>query len=176
MSETQAPQKPDANLRSPFPNPDQQTAKKVAQTVERAAKVFADRNLRFTKLRQQVFEEIAATHASIGAYEILARLGEKGTRVAPISIYRAIDALLDAGVIHRLESKNAFFACRRTDHTSKGKRPIFLSCEKCGAVGEVDGQHIFDLIGEAAKSAKFTPRVKFVEVQGLCPRCANGES
>jgi Fur family transcriptional regulator, zinc uptake regulator len=175
MSDTQATQKSDAGPRSPFPNPDQQTAKKVAQTVERAAKVFADRNLRFTKLRQQVFEEIAATHASIGAYEILARLGEKGTRVAPISIYRAIDALLDAGVIHRLESKNAFFACRRTDHTSKGKRPIFLSCEKCGAVGEVDGQHIFDQIGEAAKSAKFAPRVKFVEVQGLCPRCAADE-
>lgn len=166
----------EANQRSPFPNADQQTAKKVAQTVERAAKVFADRNLRFTKLRQQVFEEIAATHASIGAYEILARLGDKGTRVAPISIYRAIDALLDAGVIHRLESKNAFFACRRTDHTSKGKRPIFLSCEKCGAVGEVDGQHIFDLIGEAAQGAKFAPRVKFVEVSGLCPRCAAKEA
>jgi Fur family zinc uptake transcriptional regulator len=75
-----------------------------------------------------------------------------------------------------LESKNAFFACRRTDHSSKGKRPLFLSCEKCGAVGEVNGQHIFDLIGEAARDAKFTPRVKFVEVQGLCPRCAAKES
>ena len=174
--ETQSSPMAEASQRSPFPNPDQQTAKKVAQTVERAAKVFADRQLRFTKLRQQVFEEIAATHASIGAYEILARLAEKGTRVAPISIYRAIDALLDAGVIHRLESKNAFFACRRTDHSSKGKRPLFLSCEKCGAVGEVNGQHIFDLIGEAARDAKFTPRVKFVEVQGLCPRCAAKES
>ncbi len=183
MSDTQVPPKvapvkaeakPDP--RSPFPNPSQQTAKKLAQTVERATQVFADRGLRFTKLRQQVFGEIAATHASIGAYEILARLGEKGTRVAPISIYRAIDALLDAGVIHRLESKNAFFACRRTDHTVKGKRPIFLSCEKCGAVGEVDGQHIFDLIGEAATGAKFTPRVKFVEVSGYCPRCATSET
>lgn len=174
--ETTASPMADASQRNTFPNPDQQTAKKIAQTVERAAKVFADRNLRFTKLRQQVFEEIAATHASIGAYEILARLGSKGTRVAPISIYRAIDALLDAGVIHRLESKNAFFACRRTDHTSKGKRPLFLSCEKCGAVGEVNGQHIFDLIGVAAKEAGFTPRVKFVEVSGLCPRCAPKES
>lgn len=173
--EIQASPMAEVSQRSPFPNPDQQTAKKVAQTVERAAKVFAEKQLRFTKLRQQVFEEIAATHASIGAYEILARLAEKGTRVAPISIYRAIDALLEAGVIHRLESKNAFFACRRTDHTSKGKRPLFLSCEKCGAVGEVNGQHIFDLIGEAAKHAKFTPRVKFVEVQGLCPRCAAKE-
>jgi Fur family zinc uptake transcriptional regulator len=162
----------EAPEQSPFPVSDKQSARKIAQTVERAAKVFADKNLRFTKLRQQVFEEIAATHASIGAYDILAKLAEKGTRVAPISIYRAIDALLDAGVIHRLESKNAFFACRRTDHTTKGRRPIFLSCEKCGAVGEVDGQHIFDQIGEAARSAKFIPRVKFVEVSGLCPRCA----
>ncbi len=161
----------DAQSRTPFPAPEQQTAKKFAQTVERAAKIFADRSIRFTKLRQQVFEEIAATYTSIGAYEIQARMADKGTRVAPISIYRAIDALLDAGVIHRLESKNAFFACRRMDHTT-GRRPIFLSCEKCGAVGEVDGQQIFELIGEAAKGAKFSARVKFVEVQGLCPRCA----
>lgn len=163
----------EASARTAFPGPDNQAMKKLAETVERAAKVFADKGMRFTKLRQQVFEEIAATYASIGAYEVLARLAEKGTRVAPISVYRAIEALLEAGVIHRLESKNAFFACRRTDHTVKGRRPIFLFCERCGAVGEVDGQHIFDLIGEAARGAKFTPRVKFVEVSGLCPRCAS---
>lgn len=162
---------PETSARSPFPAPEQQTAKKLAQTVERAAKIFEEKSLRFTTLRQKVFEEIAGTHASIGAYEILARLADKGTRVAPISIYRAIDALLEAGVIHRLESRNAFFACRRADHV-KGRRPLFLSCEKCGAVAEVDGQDIFDLIGERVKAAKFTPRVKFVEVQGICPRCA----
>lgn len=158
-------------VKSPFPAPEQQTAKKLAQIVERAAKSFQDKSLRFTTLRQKVFEEIAGTHASIGAYEILARLGNKGTRVAPISVYRAIDALMEAGVIHRLESKNAFFACRRADHAT-GRRPLFLSCESCGAVAEVDGQDIFDLIGERAQSAKFTPRIKFVEVQGICPRCA----
>ncbi len=152
-----------------------QSAKKLAQIVERAAKAFELKNLRFTTLRQKVFEEIAATHASIGAYEILARLGDKGTRVAPISVYRAIDALMEAGVIHRLESKNAFFACRRADHASTGRRPIFLSCEGCGGVIEADGQDIFDLIGERAQSAKFTPRVKFVEVQGMCSRCATGK-
>ncbi|HRN85021.1 MAG TPA: transcriptional repressor [Hyphomicrobium sp.] len=162
----------DAQARStPFPSPEKPNGRKLAKAVERAGEEFAAKNLRFTKLRQMVYEEIAATYASIGAYEILNRLADKGTRVAPISIYRAIDALLEAGVIHRLESKNAFFACRRMDHRT-GRRPLFLSCEKCGAVGEVDGQHIFDLIGEAADGANFTARVKFVEVQGLCPRCA----
>src|ERR1044072_5858527 len=119
-----------------------QSERKLAKAVERANQAFSEKNLRFTKLRQDVFQEIAATYASIGAYDILARLAEKGTRLAPISVYRAIDALLEAGVIHRLESKNAFFACRRMDHRT-GRRPLFLSCEKCGAVGEVDGQDIF---------------------------------
>lgn len=163
----------DAVIKSQFPAPGQQNARRVAQAVERVSRVFEQRKLRFTKLRQQVYEEIVGVHTSIGAYDILERLAVKGTRLAPISVYRAIDALMDAGVIHRLESKNAFFACRRMDHRT-GRRPLFLSCEKCGAVGEVDGQHIFDLIGEAAVGAKFQARVKFVEVQGLCPRCAAG--
>lgn len=162
----------EAAPRTPFPSPEKANGRSLAKAVERASAAFAEKNIRFTKLRQMVYEEIAATYSSIGAYEILARMAEKGTRVAPISIYRAIDALLEAGVIHRLESKNAFFACRRMDHRT-GRRPLFLSCEKCGAVGEVDGQDIFDMIGEAARGAKFVPRVKFVEVQGLCPRCAS---
>jgi Fur family transcriptional regulator, zinc uptake regulator len=155
-----------------FPSPDKQDGKRFTQMMERAEAAFEQKELRFTKLRQQVYGEIAATHSSIGAYEILARMADKGTRVAPISIYRAIDALLDAGVIHRLESKNAFFACRRADHTSTGRRPIFLSCEGCGAVAEVDGQDIFDLADERSRSTGFIPKVKFVEISGTCPRCS----
>jgi Fur family zinc uptake transcriptional regulator len=147
--------------------------RRLAKAVERANQAFADKNLRFTKLRQGVFEEIAATYASIGAYDILAKMAEKGTRLAPISVYRAIDALLEAGVIHRLESKNAYFACRRLDHLSTGKRPIFLSCERCNAVQEADAEGIFETIDRVARSASFTPRVKFVEVQGLCKSCAS---
>ncbi len=147
-------------------------AKRLNQSMERATAIFEEKKLRFTSLRQQVFREIAQSPNSIGAYEILARLNEKGTRLAPISVYRALDALLDAGVVHRLESKNAYFACRRlhSDHVTQG-RPIFLSCEKCGAVAEVDGDGIFLTIEKLARGADFKPRVKFVEVSGLCSRC-----
>jgi Fur family zinc uptake transcriptional regulator len=145
--------------------------RRLAKAVERASQAFAEKNLRFTKLRQDVFQEIAATYTSIGAYDVLARLAEKGTRLAPISVYRAIDALIEAGVIHRLESKNAYFACRRLDHLT-GRRPIFLSCEKCNAVQEADSEGIFDTIDRVSRSANFQPRVKFVEVSGLCRNCA----
>lgn len=141
------------------------------EALDRARNIFAERNLRFTELREQVFTEIAATNGSIGAYDILERLSAKGTRLAPISVYRSIDALLDAGVIHRLESKNAYFACRRHEHATKG-RPIFLSCELCGSVSEVAAQGIFDTINKLARESGFEPRVKFVEVSGICEQCA----
>jgi Fur family zinc uptake transcriptional regulator len=149
-----------------------QAERRLAKAVERASQAFTEKNIRFTKLRQDVFQEIASTYTSIGAYDILARLAEKGTRLAPISVYRAIDALTEAGVIHRLESKNAYFACRRLDHAT-GRRPIFLACERCNAVQEADAEGIFDTIDRVSRAASFQPRVKFVEVSGLCRSCAS---
>lgn len=147
---------------------------RLHETLEHAREAFDAKNLRFTDLREQVFTEIASIRGSIGAYDILDRLAQKGTRLAPISIYRSIDALMDAGVIHRLESKNAYFACRRHEHGGKG-RPIFLSCENCGAVTEVSAQPIFDAIKSLAETAGFEPKVKFVEVSGLCSECKSNK-
>lgn len=151
---------------------EQRAKDRLKTSVDRASDIFVERNLRFTDLRRKVFEEIASTQASVGAYEVLDRLAKKGTRLAPISVYRALDALLEAGVVHRLESKNAYFACRRLHEPRTGRRPMFLSCEKCGTVQEVDGHDIFTAIDEASNGAKFEPRVRFVEVSGTCHECA----
>lgn len=144
---------------------------RLKATIEQAVQIFAEKNLRFTELRRKVFEEIASTQESVGAYEVLDRLAKKGTRLAPISVYRALDALLEAGVVHRLESKNAYFASRRPLGRN-GRRPIFLSCEHCGCVFETDGDEIFAAIDAATHDAKFEARVKFVEVSGTCQMCA----
>lgn len=152
---------------------DEQRAKeRVKTSLDQATNIFAEKNLRFTDLRRKVFEEIALTTASVGAYEVLDRLAKKGTRLAPISVYRALDALLEAGVIHRLESKNAYFACRRLHVPRTGRRPMFLSCEHCGTVIEADGEDIFRSIDAAANGQTFEPRVRFVEVSGTCSECA----
>jgi Fur family zinc uptake transcriptional regulator len=152
--------------------------KRLEKSLQRADEIFTEKKMRFTDLRRQVFNEIAQSVNSIGAYEILARLADKGTRLAPISVYRSLDALLEAGVIHRLESRNSYFACRRlhTDHDASQGRPIFLACEKCGVVAEVDSGGIFLTIERLAREAEFRPRVKFVEVSGLCRKCAAGDT
>jgi Fur family zinc uptake transcriptional regulator len=152
-----------------FPQPGHNHSACVAHALERAAAAFEARGLRLTDLRRHVFEEIAASHHSVGAYDILERLAAKGTRLAPISVYRAIDALIAAGVVHRLESKNAYFACHNAH--SGGAEHLVLACEKCGAVAEVAGGSVFGAIDEAARGARFQPRLRVVEVAGLCGDC-----
>lgn len=155
---------------------DRKSLDKESAAVEQAAAIFEEKNLRFTDLRRTVFEEIASTTSSLGAYEILDRLSHKGTRLAPISVYRALDALLEAGVVHRLESKNAYFACLASAQLTSGRRPIFMSCETCGTVQQVDGQDIFDAVAKAAHGGNFAPRVTFVEVSGTCSACASKQA
>ena len=151
--------------------PTEEDKSRLLAAINHAREQFEAQKLRFTDLREQVFTEIASTRGAIGAYDIIDRLSDKGTRLAPISVYRSIDALMETGVIHRLESKNAYFACRRHEHGKKG-RPIFLACEECGGVQEVGAQIVFDTIKGLAQSTGFQPKVKFVEVSGVCRDCA----
>jgi Fur family transcriptional regulator, zinc uptake regulator len=157
---------------SPFPDPHHDHGPCVTDTLRRAAEAFDARGLKLTPLRRRVLEEVAASHHAIGAYEILERLARKETtRLAPISVYRALEALLEMGVVHRLESRNAYFACHAR-HDRNGARRIVLACERCATVAEVAAPLAFDAIDGAASSAGFHSTRALVEVAGLCTACA----
>ncbi len=143
----------------------------LVSALERARAAFGDKGMKLTPLRQRVFEEIAASHDALGAYDILDRMARKsGERLAPISVYRAIDALLAAGVVHRIESKNAFFACH-APHQGQ-ERHIALVCERCQTVMEVSGAQIFTAIEAASAACGFKLSLAVAEGAGLCPACA----
>jgi Fur family zinc uptake transcriptional regulator len=155
-----------------FPAPGHDHAPCLKETLQRAADVFEANGLKLTPLRRRVLEEVAASHHAVGAYEILERLSRKErTRMAPISVYRALDALLEMGVVHRLESRNAYFACH-APHGKHGPRQIILACERCATVAEVATPATFEAIDSAARSAGFRPTRVMVEVTGLCASCA----
>lgn len=159
----------DGSPAAAFPPPGHNHQSCVALALKRAERAFEARKLRLTEQRRRVLEEIAGSHHAIGAYEVLERLARKGSRLAPISVYRAIDALLSAGVIHRLESKNAFFACHAT-HTPD-RDQIVLACVGCGRVAEVPGKPVFEAIASAARDAAFQPSHTVAEVSGMCADC-----
>jgi Fur family zinc uptake transcriptional regulator len=156
-----------------FPAPGHNHDACLDEAMARARAAFAAKGLRLTPLREQVFQAIAAaSHRAIGAYEVLNRLAQGGERLAPISVYRAIDALVAAGIVHRFESRNAFFAC----HAGHQERQLVLACDRCGSVAEVDGAAVFAAIDEVADGAQFSAssaKGAVVEVWGRCGNCAS---
>ena len=154
-----------------FPDPGHDHGPCLEDMLGRAETAFAAKGLRLTPLRRRVLEEVAGSHTAVGAYDILDRLARAGgRRLAPISVYRALDSLVEAGMVHRLESRNAFFACHAAH--AGDRRQIVLACEACGAVAEVAGEPVFDGIAAAARATGFATSRTLVEVIGACRRCA----
>jgi len=155
---------------APFPDPEHNHGPCLAETVGRAERVFEAKGMRLTPLRRQVLSEIAASHAAIGAYDLLDRLSRaSGRRLAPISIYRALDCLVEAGLVHRLESRNAFFACHKRH--DENARQVIISCDRCQSVAEIDAAAIFEELERRLEAVGFAPERTMIEISGTCGRC-----
>jgi Fur family transcriptional regulator, zinc uptake regulator len=153
----------------PFPTPDHNHGACLADTLARARNAFEASGLRFTDVRLRVLTQIAASHHAIGAYDVIEKLSRDGVRLAPISVYRAIEALMAAGVVHRLESANAYFACHATHASARAH--VVLACGACKSVAEIPAEGVFRALDGLAAAAAFEPTRRVVELQGRCAHC-----
>src|SRR5581483_8522848 len=80
-----------------------------------AERQCAARGARLTEQRRRVLELIWKSHAPVGAYTLLDRLREGGVRAQPPTVYRALEFLVENGLIHRIESLNAYVGCADPD-------------------------------------------------------------
>lgn len=133
-----------------------------------AERICRDQGQRFTTTRRKVFELIWQQHKPIGAYRILEELQQE-SRTAPPTVYRALDFLLNLGLIHRIASLNAFVGCA---HPGSAHPGYFLICNTCRTCAEPDGSAVTREILLAAKQYDFVVQDSAVEVMGLCPECA----
>lgn len=123
-----------------------------------------------TPQRRRVLEIVAASHQAIGAYEVLERMvDENGKRPAPMTVYRALDFLMEQGIVHKIESRNAFIACSCPEREHEGAQ--FLICEGCGEVAELNDGTLDRAIAKGASHVGFTVSSPVVEINGLCPNC-----
>ena len=135
----------------------------------RAEALCRDRGLQFTPLRRDVLEAVAEAGKAQGAYDIAERLSVPGKRVAPVSVYRALDFLMEQGLVHRIASRNAFIPCAH-DH-APGEGVIFLICRTCGAVDEASTEEVEGGLERTLERAGFTPSHSILEVEGDCGLC-----
>src|SRR3954470_5316099 len=91
-----------------FPAPDHDHVRCESDAMAAAEAHCLDRGQRLTAMRREVLATLLASHQPLGAYEIIDRIAPRGTRPAPITVYRALDFLRENGLVHRIESRNAF--------------------------------------------------------------------
>ena len=155
--------------RAIFPAPDHDHGRCSSDALRHAEAICAERAQRLTPIRRRVLEALLASHRPLGAYELIERLATNTERLSPITIYRALDFLRDNGLVHRIESRNAFIACVQ-DH-GRGDPVVFLICETCGAVGEAASAAVADTIKSASRAAGFVPKTPVIEISGVCSHC-----
>lgn len=154
---------------SVFPAPDHDHSRCAEAAISHAERICGDRGQKFTPIRRRVLQALLASHRPLGAYEIIEELAESMTRPAPITVYRALDFLMENGLVHRIESRNAFLACAYNHDSSAVV--AFLICDSCGSVGEIPGAGLAKSFNDAARGTGFTPKLSVVEITGTCAHC-----
>lgn len=136
--------------------------------IERAERFSGARGVSFTPMRRRVLDELMAAHGPVTAYDLADRLSTS-RRIAPVQIYRALEFLMEAGVVHRLATRSAFVVC---DHEhGQGEATVFLVCGQCGNVAEVASSAIDNSLKGAAAESDFEPLHPVIEIAGRCANC-----
>ncbi len=151
---------------SPVPPSRRSTAALIAH----AERLCSARGQRFTPLRRRVLEAIAAASQPLGAYDILSHLAQERGRVAPPTVYRALDFLMAQGFVHRVHSRNAFVICCAAEAPHSA---VLYLCRDCGRVIEVPCAALEDHVVAHAREVGFRAESLAIEVRGLCAACSN---
>jgi len=141
----------------------------VHSALTEADTLCARQGVRLTALRKRVLELVWQSHKPLGAYDILATLSEQdGRRAAPPTVYRALDFLLENGLVHRIASLNAFIGCSHPEHPHQGQ---FMICRNCHTAIELENKAVTEAIVAAAAGIDFQAETRTVEVVGICAPC-----
>lgn len=140
----------------------------VGTALAAAERVCAAGGEKLTELRKRVLELVWASHKPVGAYQLLDALRADGRSAAPPTVYRALEFLLAQGLVHRVESLNAYIGC---SHPGERHATQFLICGRCGTAVELDDPRIASAIDTSAARLGFEVAARTVEVAGTCAGC-----
>ena len=129
-------------------------------------------HIKLTPSRQLVLDKLCAAGRPVGAYEMIDILAaETGKRPAPVSVYRALDFLLENGLVHRLASRNAYMACAHQHGRSAPGGFSHLRKMRARDRGDIARDRRRGS-GGWRRSSGFVAQAQVVEITGRCKDCA----
>jgi Fur family zinc uptake transcriptional regulator len=143
-------------------------ARCLREALDTADAVCARRGARLTPLRRRVLELIWASHNAVKAYELLDRLADDARPARPPTVYRALEFLMAHGLVHRVDSLNAFVGCPQAAHRHDAQ--LFI-CHSCGRVQEIAEPIIANAVSRGARRLGFEVQRQTIEMHGRCGAC-----
>lgn len=127
-----------------------------------------ERGCRITRGRRLVLDALGRSERPVSPYSIHDALSREGENVDTVSIYRTLETLEGAGLVHRVAFSGGYLPCRLEDHPGCHHH---LICRECGRVEEVDCPGMSSVEAGAAADSQFVIERHLVEFVGLCPTC-----
>ena len=140
----------------------------IERAMSEAESICQEKGLRFTDLRREVLRLIWLSHVPAKAYDILENLKGKEWSAKPPTVYRALDFLLETGLVHKLDSINAYIG---RSHPREKNACYFLICTDCNEAKECCSSELSDAIELAWNKNSFRPKKITLEVFGQCSAC-----
>lgn len=140
----------------------------VAKRLATAESLCRQRGKRLTPIRRKVLEILLRQGRSVKAYELLDQIRHDQPNAAPPTVYRALDFLIEEGLIHRLDAVNAWSAC----HDAGGApHDLLIICTQCGLVAELNDPELGKELAQKVTAAGFVPAHQETELRALCSQC-----
>ena len=140
----------------------------IERAMREAESICQEKGLRFTDLRREVLRLIWLSHVPAKAYDILENLKGKEWSAKPPTVYRALDFLLETGLVHKLDSINAYIG---RSHPREKNACYFLICTDCNEAKECSSSELYDAIESTWDNNSFRPKKITLEVLGQCNAC-----
>lgn len=145
----------------------------INTALTRAKAICAAAGAKLTPQRQTVLQLVWQSHKPLGAYPLMGQLQQlTGKVVAPPTVYRALEFLLELGLIHRVHSLNAFIGC---DHPGQPHSGQLLICKTCGDAQELDSRAIDSSITGLLPDNGFKAERVMLEITGVCSKCQGND-
>jgi Fur family transcriptional regulator, zinc uptake regulator len=132
-----------------------------------------ERGEKLTPIRRKVLELLLNSGRATKAYSLLDEMRQIHPGSAPPTVYRALDFLLSAGLVHRIESINAFTVCHDLTQCQHG---ILVVCQQCGSVTELHQPKLRQALVAQIEDAGYRLASDEIELKGLCSACQAAEA
>jgi Fur family transcriptional regulator, zinc uptake regulator len=132
-----------------------------------------ERGEKLTPIRRKVLELLLTSGRATKAYSLLDDMRQIHPGSAPPTVYRALDFLLSAGLVHRIESINAFTVCHDLTQCQHG---ILVVCQQCGNVTELHQPKLRQALVAQIEDAGYRLASEEIELKGLCSACQAAEA